>query len=81
MKRDQILEALTAIFSDVLKKPIPALQETSTAREIPGWDSLNHINIVLAVEQHFGIKLRAAQIAKLNDVAGFVDIILEKTSS
>ena len=75
MGREEVLAKLSKIFADVLNRTLPAIQESSTAKDIPGWDSLSHINIVLAVEQEFGVKLRASQIARLKDVGGFVDII------
>jgi acyl carrier protein len=78
MRREDVLARLSKIFADVLNKPLAALQEGSTAREIPGWDSLSHINIVLAVEQEFNIRLRASQIARVKNIGGFVDIVLEK---
>ena len=41
------------------------LHDTTTAADVDGWDSLMHINIVIAVEKHFGIRFATAEISRL----------------
>ena len=73
------MQNLAGIFADVLGKPSIKLEESYTARDVPGWDSLAHINIVLAIEEAFGLKFRAAQIAKLKNIGDLVDVIIAQT--
>jgi len=44
------------------------LQDETIAPEVPGWDSLNHINIILAVEEHFKVKFKSMELLKLKNV-------------
>ncbi len=57
------------------------LKDDTTAPEVPGWDSLNHINIILAVEEHFKVKFKSMELLKLKNVGELqklVDIKLGK---
>ncbi|WP_232547559.1 acyl carrier protein [Propioniciclava soli] len=49
--RDQVVE----IFREVLDNPDLELGDGSVARDVEGWDSLAHINLMFSVEQEFGI--------------------------
>ena len=44
------------------------LRDETVAAEVPGWDSLNHVNVIVAVEEHFGVRFRAKEILKLRCV-------------
>ncbi len=55
----------------------PITLETQAA-EVPQWDSINHINIVVAVESVFKIKFRTAEIERLRNVGDFVELIEQK---
>jgi acyl carrier protein len=52
-----------------------------TADDVPGWDSFNHINLIVAVEERFGIKFKTAELESLRNVAHLTEIILTKTSA
>jgi acyl carrier protein len=45
---------------------------------VEGWDSFNHINIVVAVEAHFGIKIHTAEIEELRNVGELVELVEKK---
>jgi acyl carrier protein len=44
------------------------LQDETIAPEVPGWDSLNHMNIILAVEEHFKVKFKSYELLRLKNV-------------
>ncbi|MCX6175323.1 MAG: acyl carrier protein [Ignavibacteriales bacterium] len=44
------------------------LQDETIASEVPGWDSLNHINIILAVEKSFNVKFKSYEVLRLKNV-------------
>ncbi len=52
---------LIPIFRDVLEDDSFAVDESSTARDVPGWDSLNHIYNVVAIEKKFKVKFASTQ--------------------
>lgn len=44
------------------------IEDETTAAEIPGWDSLNHANVILAVEKAFGVRFSNVEVLKLNSI-------------
>ena len=48
----------------------------TTADDIEDWDSLEHINLVSAVEKTFGVKFTMAQVVGMKNVGEMVDVIL-----
>lgn len=40
-------------------------QDDTTAPQVPGWDSLNHINIILAVEEYFKVRFKSYELLRL----------------
>ena len=55
MTREEIFEGLNEVFSDVFDEDI-TVTDSTTADDIEDWDSLEHINLIVAVENKFGIK-------------------------
>jgi acyl carrier protein len=78
MDSQEILEQLTDIVREVVEDDDLVLRPDMTAEDVPGWDSMAHINIIVATEMRFGIKFRAAETEELRDVGGFVELIEEK---
>ena len=54
------------------------IQEETIAPQVPGWDSLNHINIILAVEKHFGIKFKSIELLRLKSVGDLQKLVDSK---
>ena len=78
MSPDEILLQLTEIFRTVLDDDTLVLRPETTAADIPAWDSMNHITIVVEAERQFGIKVRTAEIERLRNVGDFVTLIASK---
>jgi acyl carrier protein len=57
------------------------LTENTTAADIDGWDSFNHLSVIVATETEFGIKLTAREMDKMTKVADLVEIILRHTGN
>ena len=74
----QILTELNKIIGDVLGKDSLQLKHDTKANEVEDWDSLNHIEIVVAVEKHFKIKFNFAELQKFQNVGQMCDNILVK---
>ncbi|MEO7776784.1 MAG: acyl carrier protein [Fibrobacteria bacterium] len=68
MSFERILGDLNAIFVEVLDDPRVRLTESSTAMDVEGWDSLSHVEIVVAIEKHFRIRFTAAEIQGFKNV-------------
>jgi acyl carrier protein len=76
--RDTLVQ-ISAVFSDVLDDDDVRLSRATTAADVPGWDSLAHVRLILAVEKTFGVKFSAAQVTKLKNVGDLVDAVEAKT--
>lgn len=75
MSREEIFEELTEVFRDVFDDESITINDATTADDIDDWDSLEHINLVAAVEQQFGVKFNMGQILTLKNVGEMVDLI------
>lgn len=78
MTREQIYDRLNEVFQDVFDDESITVNDATTANDIEDWDSLEHINLVAAVEQEFGFKFTMGQVVTMKNVGEMVDIILEK---
>jgi acyl carrier protein len=74
MKTD-ILKELQLVFEEELDEDDFTLTEASTANEVEGWDSLTHVQIVVAVEKSFGIKFKSAEISEFKNVGDMIRAI------
>ncbi len=77
MTREEAFERLTNVFQDVFDDDSIELTETTTADDIEDWDSFEHINLVVAVEDEFGFKIPMGKTVTMKNVGEMVDIILE----
>ena len=79
MKRSEIFEKLNEIFEDVLDlDETPALTDETSANDIEEWDSLSHIQLIVAIEKAFKIKFTSLEIMKWLNVGDMVDSMMEK---
>ncbi len=78
MPDQPLYDDLTPIFQDVLEAPDLVLTPNLTAADVPEWDSFNHINIVVAIEAHFGVKFQTAELESLQSVGQLVALLEQK---
>ncbi len=78
MSREEVFEKLNAVFRDVFDEESITVNDSTTADDIEGWDSLEHINLIAAVESEFGIKFSMGQVVTMKNVGEMADIILQK---
>ncbi len=78
MTREEVFEKINEVFRDVFEDDSITFVDETTAADIEDWDSLEHINLVNAIEQEFGIKFNMGQIVSMKNVGEMADIIMEK---
>jgi acyl carrier protein len=78
MEKAEIWDLATNVFRETLDLDDLVLTPQLTAHDVEGWDSLNHILLVVAVEQKFGIKFSTGEIDGLKNVGQFIDLIESK---
>ena len=78
MSRDEVFAALDEVFQDEFDDDTLHVTDATTADDIEDWDSLEHINLVVAVERRFGIKFTMGEVTGKKNVGEMVDIILQR---
>ena len=78
MTREAIFEKLNEIFRDYFDDASICLQDETTADDIEDWDSLNHITLMAAVEDEFGIRFTMGEVSGMENVGEMVEIIKRK---
>lgn len=70
----EIRPEIKTIFADVFKFDGPLTAETSR-RDVPKWDSLQHISLVTAIEQSFGVSLSMDEMVEIRSVRDICNIL------
>ena len=78
MNDDVLLGRLNEVFRSVFDDPDLTVLLATTAKDVPGWDSIVHITLVIEVEREFNVKFRMAEIEKLRNVGDLVVILAAK---
>lgn len=78
MSVEEIIGQVQEIFKDVLDEDDIELQSVTNADDIDEWDSLNHIQLVVAIEKHFKIKFSSIEIQSYVNVGEMCEGILNK---
>jgi len=78
METHEILAEVTRIFVKVLDNDSIALDHTTTANDIEGWDSITHVQLIVAIEKHFNIRFTSSEIQKFRNVGNICEAIKVK---
>lgn len=78
MEKNQILAEVQEIFREVLDNGEIVLANETTADDIEEWDSLTHIQLIVAIEKHFKIKFTSKEILSWQNVGEMIDCIAAK---
>jgi acyl carrier protein len=78
MSREQIIEMVRSILADVLDNSSLVISENSKAEDIPEWDSINHVKLLLGIETEMGFRFKTEEIGGLDNVGQLVELIEER---
>jgi acyl carrier protein len=81
MTDPELYAGMNEIFRQVLDDDTIALTPTMTAEDVEGWDSMNHIFIVVEIEKRFGIKFQAAEMEELKNVGELAALVRNKAGA
>ncbi len=76
MDRTEVYTRLASVFQDVFDREVSLTDET-TAADVPGWDSLNHITLIGTIEDEFDVKFPMKDVVGMKNVGELVDKIIE----
>jgi acyl carrier protein len=78
MTKPEVLAKLQLIFDDIFMEPV-VVTETLSADDVPEWDSLLHISLVVAVERAFKIRFGVGELESTKNVGEFADLIVKSS--
>ena len=78
MEKQEILNLVQEIFRDILDNEDIVLTNETTANDVEEWDSLSHIQLIVAIEKHFKIKFTSKEMLLWKNVGEMVDCIASK---
>ena len=67
------------LIADVLNIPADQVTPDRSPQNVEGWDSVQHLNLVLALEQSLGIQLAPEEIEQMQSVSGILNIVRQKS--
>jgi len=77
MSREEAFERINKVFREVFDDESITVTDSTTANDIDDWDSFEHINLVVAVEEEFGIRIPMGKVLVMKNVGEMIDIITE----
>ena len=78
MERNEVLSRVQDLFRDVLDDEELVLTDATTADDVDEWDSLSHIQLIVAVEKAFKVKFTSKEILSWKNIGELVDCVLSK---
>lgn len=78
MDRNELLNQINKVFIDILDVEELIINEQTTANDVEEWDSLTHIQLVVAIEKFFKIKFTSKEIQSWINVGEMTDCISNK---
>ncbi len=78
MDIEQILKQVNEVFREILETEEIEIDRSTSAQDIPEWDSLVHIQLIYAVERKFNIRFTAKEIGNYRNVGEMCDGIFDK---
>lgn len=77
MNQTEVIARLQTLFDDLFLEPVTVTPALS-AKDVPEWDSLMHISLVVSVEKAFGVRFRVGEVEATKNVGEFADLIVKR---
>lgn len=81
MNQDEIMVRLQGIFKDVFGDDELIINVTTSPNDIDDWDSLEHINLIAAIEADFHVRFNMEEIGKLQNVGDMLVVLKQKITN
>lgn len=78
MNKNEIIKRLTEVFRDIFDDDSIVITEKITANDIDDWDSIEHINLIGAVEEEFSMRFKMREVSGMKNVGEMIDIIAQR---
>tara|TARA_B100000315_G_scaffold231992_1_gene243814 strand:- start:308 stop:556 length:249 start_codon:yes stop_codon:yes gene_type:complete len=78
MSNEEVFSKIQDIFRDVFDDKTLEIRNETNSSHIEDWDSLNNINLLVAIEKEFDIKFTINELQSLNDVGAMIELMMSK---
>ena len=79
LDREQVLAELQGVFNEIFLEPVTVTPQLS-AKQVPEWDSLLQVSLIVAVERHFKIRFRVGEVETTANVGEFAALIARRAN-
>ena len=79
MEKEEILEQLTLIFEQVLKRSDLKIDYNMSAEDIDEWDSLTNMTIISEIEKKWGVHFKLRDIVRMKNIGDIIDVIIKQS--
>jgi acyl carrier protein len=79
MTSTEIRVTLNDVLRRVFDNPSLSFEDTTTASDVTGWDSVTHVSVIVAVEKAFGVRFSTKEVKSLANVGDFIRLIERRT--
>ena len=77
MQQQQVIDRLQGVFDDVFLEKVE-LSPALSAKDVPEWDSITHVSLIIATEEAFGIRFRVGEVEATKNVGDLADLISKR---
>ncbi len=77
MNQAEVIAKLQTIFDTVFLEPV-VLTPAISAKDVPEWDSLRHILLMVTVEKTFDVRFHLGEVESIRNVGEFANLILKR---
>jgi acyl carrier protein len=79
MKKEEILQQLSLIFEQVLKRSDLKIDYNMSAEDIDEWDSLTNMTIISEIEKKWGVHFKLRDIVRMKNIGDMIDVIIKQS--
>ena len=79
MEKEEILQQLTLIFEQVLKRSDLKIDYNMSAEDIDEWDSLTNMTIISEIEKKWGVHFKLRDIVRMKNIGEMIDVIIKQS--
>ncbi len=81
MEREACRELVVEVFADILEVEVSRISEKTTNKNLSKWDSLNHVKLVVALEEEFDVEFDPEEMGSMTSVTEILNVLVRKTNS
>lgn len=79
MEKEEILQQLTLIFEQVLKRSDLKIDYNTSAEDIDEWDSLTNMTIISEIEKKWDVHFKLRDIVRMKNIGDMIDVIIKQS--